>query len=292
MDTAERIREIRKSTGMNRREFCEYFGIPYRTVSEWENDGRHAPEYVVRLLAYYVKLNLPGNSFSVKDSSRFTSDTEWEAGVNYPEMLQDMPKYDAAEPEFPYVTEAKKEYTIDDWLALPDDVRAELIDGQLIIMETPLIIHQELIAAMHIQLYACMKKHNSPCRLMFSPVGVQLDCDNRTVVEPDLLIVCDREKIRDRTVFGAPDFVVEVLSPSTRKKDMNLKLFKYSNAGVREYWMVDPKDRKVIVHDFEHDELPVIYGFDDTVPVGISEGKCAVDFKEIIGDIDSFYGTE
>ena len=78
MDTADRIRQIRKSTGMNRREFCAYFGIPYRTVSEWERDGRHAPEYVVRLLSYYVRMNLLGKDVKEKNSRQFFADTEWE----------------------------------------------------------------------------------------------------------------------------------------------------------------------------------------------------------------------
>ena len=56
MDKAEKIRKLRESTGMNRKEFCEYFQIPYRTMSEWERDGRHAPDYLIRLLAYYIRM--------------------------------------------------------------------------------------------------------------------------------------------------------------------------------------------------------------------------------------------
>ena len=111
-----------------------------------------------------------------------------------------------------------------------------------------------------------------------SPVDVQLDCDEKTVVQPDVLIVCDRAKFQNGRVFGAPDFVAEVLSPSTRKKDMSLKVYKYMNAGVREYWIIDPEKKAVIVYDLEHEAIPVIYGFDAEIPVLVWDGKCRISF--------------
>ena len=83
--------------------------------------------------------------------------------------------------------------------------------------------------------------HKGSCVPLMSPIDVRLDEDDQTAVQQDVLIVCDRNKFQNGRVFGAPDFLVEVLSPSTRKKDMYLKLFKYMNAGVREYWIVDPE---------------------------------------------------
>ena len=125
-----------------------------------------------------------------------------------------------------------------------------------------------------------------------APVDVQLDKDNRTMVQPDVLVVCDQSKMKEHCVYGAPDFVVEVLSKSTRKKDMYLKLDKYRNAGVREYWMVDPKSKRVIVYEFENEDRPVIYEFDGKIPVGIYDGKCVIDFEEIYQSIDFLYQTE
>lgn len=93
-----------------------------------------------------------------------------------------------------------------------------------------------------------------PCLPMISPVDVQLDCDQKTMVQPDVIIVCDRDKVINRCVYGAPDFVIEVLPKSTKKKDTVIKLNKYISAGVREYWMIDPYNQKVIVYDFDHDE--------------------------------------
>lgn len=87
----------------------------------------------------------------------------------------------------------------------------------------------------------------------------------------------------------APDFIIEILSESTRKKDSYLKLMKYQKAGVREYWLVDPDKKKVIVYDLEKVEIPVIYGFTDQVPVRIFDGKCVVDFSLIYENIKFIY---
>ena len=81
--------------------------------------------------------------------------------------------------------------------------------------------------------------------------------------------------------MGAPDFVAEILSPSTRKKDLFLKLHKYQRAGVREYWIVDIEKERIITYFFEKDEIPVIYGFKDRIPVRIYNGELEIDFAEI-----------
>ena len=106
-----------------------------------------------------------------------------------------------------------------------------------------------------------------------SPIDVQLDCDNRTMVQPDVLILCDRSKLLRRCIMGAPDFIIEILSPSTKRKDAHLKLHKYRDAGVREYWLVDLEKERVLVYFFEQDELPTIYGADMEIPVGIFGGE-------------------
>ena len=125
-----------------------------------------------------------------------------------------------------------------------------------------------------------------------SPISVQLDKDDKTMVQPDVIIVCDRDKFQEKVVYGAPDFVVEVLSPSTRRKDKTIKLTKYIEAGVREYWMVDPKKRCVVVYALQEDEEDydiAVYTFDDEVPVALFQGECKVDFKEICDYISFLY---
>ena len=109
------------------------------------------------------------------------------------------------------------------------------------------------------------------------------------MLQPDVVIVCDRKKVVHRCVYGAPDFVLEILSPSSRKKDSIIKLNKYMNAGVREYWVVDPEKRLVLVYDFEHNNFPIIYGFDSQIPVRIWEEKLVLDFWEASDHIQFLY---
>jgi Uma2 family endonuclease len=117
--------------------------------------------------------------------------------------------------------------------------------------------------------------------------------DDKNMFEPDVVVLCrdgdNDERLRDsRRIEGAPDFVLEVLSSSTRRRDLFLKVTKYKMAGVREYWIIDPEKKRVVVYDLEHDELPLNYTFDDKVPVIISEGECSIDFVKISEVLDRY----
>ena len=191
-----------------------------------------------------------------------------------------------------YQVKKQGEYTLDDYYALPNERRVALIDGVIYDMSSPTSAHQILCTSVWRELMDYIEKKKGKCIPMVSPLDVQLDCDDKTMVQPDVLVVCDRDKIIRRCIYGAPDLVVEILSPSTRKKDMFVKLGKYMDAGVREYWMIDPDQKKVIVYDLEHEELPALYGFDAKVPVGIFDGECEVDFHEIYEYISFLYEKE
>ena len=184
------------------------------------------------------------------------------------------------------------EYTLEDYYALPDERRVELIDGVIYDMSAPTTIHQMIGSEIREQLSSFIKSKKGTCIPFAAPVDVQLDCDDRTMVQPDVLVVCDRDKIIKRCIYGAPDFVVEVLSPSTKRKDGIIKLSKYISAGVREYWIVDPDKKQVVVYDFQKEDYPVIYGFGGEIPVGIFDGECRVDFAEIYEYIRFLYEKE
>ena len=173
------------------------------------------------------------------------------------------------------------EYTLEDYLALPDERRVELIDGVIYDMAGPSIPHQLIGAQIYPVFSNYIRSNHGDCIPMFAPVDVQLDRDDKTIVQPDLLILCDREKFKYERIYGAPDLVVEILSPSSERKDCMLKMYKYMTAGVREYWIVDPKRKRVIVYLQEDLMVPTIYTFEDQVPVHIFDGKCLVDFREI-----------
>lgn len=168
-------------------------------------------------------------------------------------------------------------YTLDDYYRLPNDVRAELIDGRLFYMQSPTSAHQNIIGELYFATRLFIKEKNGTCQPFMAPLDVQLDCDDKTMIQPDFMIVCDREKIWEDRIYGAPDFVVEVLSPSTRKRDTDVKLLKYRNAGVIEYWIVDLEKERIICYFFEEDGLiPNIYTFQNEVPVRIYDGELKI----------------
>ncbi len=166
----------------------------------------------------------------------------------------------------------KDSYTIDDIESLPEYVRAELIDGQIYYMSVPSRTHQRIVGELHLIVANYIRAHNGDCEVYIPPFGVYLFPDNSALVEPDLTIVCDPEKLDEKGCHGAPDWIVEVVSPSSKKRDHVIKLNKYREAGVREYWIVFPEKRVVLVYQFAQDEKEedvTIYSFDDDIPCGI-----------------------
>ncbi len=180
-----------------------------------------------------------------------------------------------------YQADRNGSYTVDDYRALPDDQRVELIDGYFYDMAAPTFGHQSIGGEIYRQIANFIMERGGACRPFIAPVDVQLDCDDRTMVQPDVGIVCDPSKIQQFGIYGAPDFLVEVLSPSTKKKDLTLKLAKYMEAGVREYWTVDITQQRLLVYFFESEVYPVIYSFEKPVPIGIYDGMLAIDFSNI-----------
>lgn len=173
------------------------------------------------------------------------------------------------------------EYTVDDYYMLPEEQRVELIDGVFYDMASPSLKHQMISMQISVIFAEYIRKSRGTGTVFTAPVDVQLDCDMKTMVQPDIILVCDKGKLSNRCVIGAPDFVLEILSPATREKDAYLKLYKYKSAGVREYWMVDADKGRVVIYFFEEDEIPVIYGFGDVIPVRIYGGKLKIDFSAI-----------
>ena len=191
-----------------------------------------------------------------------------------------------------YGLKRQGEYTLEDYYAIPDDIRVELIDGVIYDMSAPTFTHQDLAFELAVFLRNYIKDKKGKCKTYVSPIDVQLDRDDKTMVQPDVIVVCDRDKIMNRCLYGAPDFVVEILSPSTSKKDSTIKLKKYKHAGVREYWMVDPDKKKVVVYDWNKSDIPAVFGFDAKVSVGIFDGECVIDFAEIFEEIAFLYEKE
>lgn len=189
---------------------------------------------------------------------------------------------DMVREEIRYNQEREKWLTIDDYLAWPDEERIELIDGVIYDMGSPTSKHQLIVGEIFARFRDHIRKKKGECVAFGAAVDVQVDCSDHTVVQPDVMIVCDRNKIQNGKIFGAPDLIVEVLSPSTRRRDFGIKYAKYAESDVKEYWIVDLKNEKVIVDRLQEDEAMVmIYSFDEKVPVSIWNGECEIDFSEI-----------
>lgn len=180
--------------------------------------------------------------------------------------------------------DTNKLYTIDDIMALPDGERAELIDGQIYYMACPNMIHQGLLRELAFAFMSYQKNAGKPCQTYFAPCAVFIQRDKYNYLEPDLFVICPKDENDDRLQFngchGAPDFVLEIVSPSSRMMDFVRKHEKYAETGVREYWIVDPQTERVLVYHFEKDDFPVQYTFLDTIPLGITD-DFSIDFTKL-----------
>ncbi|MDR1899478.1 MAG: Uma2 family endonuclease [Treponema sp.] len=163
------------------------------------------------------------------------------------------------------------------------DERYELLDGEAFMMAPPSRAHQKVLGELFAQFHAFLK--GKPCEVYPAPFGVRLfpqeDNGDDTYFEPDISVICDPAKLDDRGCRGAPDLVIEVLSPSNAKYDLLYKLNKYRQGGVREYWVIDPEDKLLNVYIFGQETYTVsTHEEGETVPVHILPG-CLIDLKAV-----------
>jgi Uma2 family endonuclease len=174
-------------------------------------------------------------------------------------------------------------YTYEDWLAWDEDPRFELIDGEPCMMAPPSRRHQQISFEIGRQLGNFLK--GKPCQAYSAPFGVRLSKTEDTVLEPDITVVCDPSKLDDRGCSGAPDLIVEVLSPSSARHDRMVKFNKYQGAGVREYWIVDPETKTVQVCILRGSYYGVtMYADTDTAPVGVLPG-CGISLPDVFEEL-------
>ncbi|RKI81851.1 Uma2 family endonuclease [bacterium 1xD42-87] len=190
-----------------------------------------------------------------------------------------------------------KGYTLADIEALPEGERAELIDGEMFRMDAPLRIHQDIVMELSFEIKSYIRKNKGNCKVYAAPFAVRIKKDNLNYVEPDISVVCDHEKLDEKGCYGAPDWVIEILSPSSVKMDCERKVKLYCETGVREYWIVDPEKETVTVYDFAHSDTaqptdgacalaaeswnkPMLYSFTKQVKAGIFENLW-LDFSKL-----------
>lgn len=166
----------------------------------------------------------------------------------------------------------RRDFTVEDIENLPEGVRAELIDGQMFYFAAPKLIHQRLSGKLYRKIADYIEKNSGKCEAFYAPVGVRLVEDGKNHLEPDIIVVCDANKLTDDGCHGAPDLVIEVVSKSTKKRDYGIKMLKYRTAGVKEYWIVDPIKEIVFVYWFEDETKNEIYSLSDEIEFHLFPG--------------------
>ena len=186
------------------------------------------------------------------------------------------------------------EYTAKDRDSLPEEVHTELIDGVIYDMASPKYTHQIIVTELLTQINAQIEKCGKDCLAFSAPTDVWLTKDDRNIFQPDIFVICDDRMLEEGGyITGAPPFIVEVLSPSTRSRDLLLKAYKYHEAGVREYWIVDPDEKRILVYNYDRDPdgtVNTAFSFLEDVPVGISGGKCSINLKRAKAILDRISG--
>jgi Uma2 family endonuclease len=166
-------------------------------------------------------------------------------------------------------------YTYADYLEWEGPQRYQLFNGEAFQMASPSVIHQGILMELSIQFGSWLR--GKPCQVFASPLDVRLfpkeDNSDDTVLQPDLLVVCDKNKIVKGSVNGAPDLIIEIMSPSNTRRELFLKFQYYLEAGVREYWVIEPEEKKVQVHIYERGRyISAIYKDSARISVSVLPG--------------------
>lgn len=175
----------------------------------------------------------------------------------------------------------KQTYTETDYYAIPEDVRAELIDGQIYYQAAPSRAHQEILGDLYYRIKDYLQSKGGSCKVYPAPFAVKLHKDRKTIVEPDISVICDRDKLTDKGCTGAPDWIIEIVSPGNSSHDYIRKLNLYANSGVREYWIVNPMKKSIYVYHLEETKFETnSYTFQDKIKVNIYDDLW-IDFREM-----------
>jgi len=178
-----------------------------------------------------------------------------------------------------------KKITLEQYEALPEEKRVEIFDGLVYDMASPSQIHQSILLELSTLLNSYIKSKKGDCKVFPAPFDVKLSDHPLTIVQPDIMIVCDKGKLDGNRCNGAPDFIIEIVSPGNPADDYIRKLYYYKNSGVREYWIVDPKRKTITVNYFQGNIISIQYPFDSTIKVNIYD-DLYINFSDIADLLD------
>lgn len=170
--------------------------------------------------------------------------------------------------------------TLEQYEALPDEKRMEVFDGIVYDMASPSQIHQSISMQLSTVINNYILRKKGPCSIFSAPFDVKLSDSPLIIVQPDIMVVCDKNKLDEKRCNGAPDFIIEIVSPATPSDDYIRKLYYYKNYEVREYWIVDPRRKVITVNYFENNIVSVQYPFDSVIKVNIFD-DLLINFSDI-----------
>ena len=287
--TVEELRRRKRELHMTNQMLAEKAGIPLSTVAKVLGETTKNPRKdTLRALekVLFPEMQDAGTSYyEIESNAHYVSEPQYVYGSSAGKGDNSLIPESSSESD--RRKRRAKLHTVSEYDALPADRRVELIDGRFYDLAAPKGIHQQMVFHLWRAFYDCSIEHQMPCAVQGAPFDVQIDGDEYTVLQPDLMVFCtDPSQVLEERAVKAPDLVCEVLSPTTEFRDRHLKLFKYRDAGVKEVWLVSCEAENVEVYRFQEGrEIPDIYSFSDKVPVGIAEGRCAIDLSGIWGEI-------
>ncbi|MBQ9611464.1 MAG: Uma2 family endonuclease [Lachnospiraceae bacterium] len=269
------MRERKKALGYSNETIADKSGVPLATVQKVLSGTTQNPrQKTVEALARVLQDN--GNSLESlpyavdKDGMITKRIDQWD-----PVLKANIVREAAAE------YGVSRNYTIDDIRALPEGIRAELIDGKMYFMATPNRIHQRINGGVYLAVANYMRDSGKDCEVYIPPYGVYLHADDSEYFEPDLTVFCDHSKSANDGCHGAPDWIIEIVSPSSKANDYGKKLFKYREAGVKLYWIIDPMREMTLIYDFtEDDKTTGLYPFTEELICSLFE-----DLKITVADL-------
>ena len=290
--TIQELIQKKKNLGWSNARLSEASGVPVSTVNKVFSGATRNPRHET-IAAIEIALArseaLSGQDlkaeknpvqrtypeYEVRDDTKLLMVKEAQSvyGRNYPESLK-----------------SKRLYTVDDLEVLDEGIRAELYDGELIVMETPNLMHQRMVTNLWRQLDDYIESHECSCIAAAAPLDVRMNPEDRyNALQPDVLVICDESIIIDSRIKGAPVFVAEIVSKSTAARDYRKKMVKYAEGGVKEYWIIDPYKRCLVIYRFEEDACPQILPLSGKTGVGLCDGDLQIDLDAFAKIIDRGY---
>lgn len=264
--TLEEMRRIKQEKGYSLAQLSEFSGVPLGTVQKIFSGETAHPRFST-LQALERALREERGGYGLEKSHQRVNEA----------MIYEL---DGAKKQ--------GDYTLDDYYALPKERRVELIDGVIYDMSAPGFVHQHILGDVYTAIRQFIDSKGDACIPMMAPVDVRLDGDNKTMVQPDVLILCDRSKICKWGIMGAPDFCLEIVSESTGRKDYIKKLQKYTEAGVKEYWIIDPMRKMLVAYHWKDNYLPHMYPLKGKVGLALYDEEMLIDLDKLAALIQDY----